>query len=98
MPSGYISFGEHYDYNLVKLEDANNYYSSEYAQIGWKVRNNNKLPALDRQYCKDNQIFDTYEQAVEYLKSLIIERLREEGYRNRKDKQIHNQHKKVWHT
>jgi hypothetical protein len=92
LPNGYVGgvyYGNHYNYNLYLLKDNENSYYERFAQLGRKP---------NKQYCEDSAIFNTEQDCIEHLKKDIIERLRMEGYRGRKDNQINKQHKKVWHT
>lgn len=90
MPNGFVTDfdGEHYDYNLFKLTDAKDSfgYRTRYAQLGKSDGH--------RQFC--DGIFDTEKECIEYLKSIIIVRLRGEGYKQRKDQSIKLKEKKVW--
>ena len=88
MPLGFTAFGERYEYNLFKLTDSRNEYWDQYAQLG-------KKPG-EQQFQKDEFIFETEKECIDYLKSEIIERLREEGHTGRKDIHMKQAHKKVW--
>lgn len=91
MPKGYIdSCGDHYNYNLFKLEDSNDTYefNTVYAQLGMR--------ADGKRFCSD--IFDTKEECISFLKSKIIDTLRLEGHKQRKDKIIEKAQVKVWHV
>lgn len=90
LPNGFVAFGNHFNYNLLKLVDNYNEYNDEYAQIGWKPGGT--------QFSHNDQIFDTREQAINYLKDRIIIKLKMEGYLNKQDREILNQTKKIWHT
>lgn len=89
MPAGFTSYGDRYEYNLYKLTDSTNSFYEQFAQLGRK--------AGDRQFLSDQFIFETENECVHLLKKCIIDRLRSEGYRGKKDYHIKNQHKKVWH-
>ena len=90
LPKGFVNRGEHYDYNLFKLIDnKNGSLYDVYAQLGKNIK-------YHRQYTA--HIFDTEGECIAYLKQEIIERLRSEGHRQRKDKVIHMVQKKVWHV
>jgi hypothetical protein len=85
LPTGFVDKeGYHFNYNLLRLVDNENNYA-QYAQIG---RNDNN-------YCGINEIFNTEKEAIEFLKHVIIRRLRSEGHRGAKDKQKIS--KKIWH-
>jgi hypothetical protein len=88
LPKGFILYGQHYNYNLFKLTDKENEYRSIYAELVCDM-------SLAPRYT--NNRFYTEADCINYLKFSIIEILRKEGHRGRKDKQINNQHKKVWH-
>ena len=94
LPKGLVDNGTHYDYNLFRLVDNNNktdLYSNfkyvKYAQIGRKEGRNQWV----------DQIFDTEQEGIDYLKSVIIKRLKSEGHKQRKDKTIQMVQKKVWY-
>lgn len=90
MPKGYIdSCGGHYNYNLFKLEDSDDTYgyNTVYAQLGKRENG--------RPFCDD--IFETKEECINYLKFRLINRLRIEGHKQRKDKIIEKAQVKVWH-
>ena len=89
MPLGFTSCGERYEYNLFKLTDSTNGYWDRYAQWGRKP---GKM-----QFQKDHLIFETEKECISYLKSEIIEKLRREGYRGKKDHDMKRSTKKVWH-
>jgi hypothetical protein len=91
MPEGFVSWGDRYTYNLYELTDkVRTLYSNVYAQLGRK-------PNSDKQFCKEKRIFETEAECINYLKSVIIERLRSEGHRGAKDAKIKNKHRKVWY-
>lgn len=92
MPHGYIDEydGEHYNFNLFKLTDFDNGSWRQYVQLGYDS-------SQKEQYCKPNRIFNTSNECIDYLKWRIIQILREEGHRGRKDKTIKQQHTKVWY-
>ena len=88
MPNGFITRGEHFNYNLLKLTDSTNEYYADCVQI----RNEKD----DSQYgCR---IVPDVKTGVDYLKSVIIQILRAEGYRQRKDKKIETAQKKIWYN
>lgn len=89
LPNGFCSFGDTYNYNLFKLSDKKDTYKfrDEYAQLG-RILNQKK------QFV--NEIFDTEEDCIYYLKSLIIVRLKKEGFIGIKDKKRKLAEKKVW--
>jgi hypothetical protein len=90
LPKGFTSCGERYEYNLFKLTDSTNEYYERFAEL--KVGN-----SKEKQFCHDEQIFYTEKECIDYLKSLIILRLKKEGYQGVKDKKMEAAIKKVWH-
>jgi hypothetical protein len=77
---------EHYNYNLFRLDDnKKSHFYARYAQLG-RMKTGN-------QWCTD--IFETEKECIEYLKSIILNRLRREGHKGRRDKTFIIQ-KKVW--
>jgi hypothetical protein len=93
MPKGFESCGDVYEFNLYKLvdNDAGTYTINNYAQLGRKMD-------AELQFCGKDHIFDTEEECIDYLKNLMIKKLRREGYRNRKDTKLNSTHKKVWYN
>jgi hypothetical protein len=89
MPKGFSNFGETYDYNLFELRDSDSYYFGRFAQLGRKNQ--------DVQFCESSAIFETEKECIDFLKSIIIQQLKKEGYQNSKDKNIKKYHKKVWY-
>lgn len=87
MPNGLISNGDIYEYNLFVLKDSTNSYYSHYSQCGHKES--------ERQFCSPEQIFSTEKECIDYLKSVIINRLIGEGYEGVKSKKIKKSYKKV---
>ena len=92
LPKGLVDGGTHYDFNLFRLVDNNKIdwdwkYSNYTAQIGRKEGRNQWV----------EQIFDTEEEGINYLKSVIIKRLKSEGHKQRKDKTTQMVQKKVWY-
>ena len=91
LPNGNVgAFGERYEYNLFKLTDNTNSWFEKWAQLERKEG--------AWQYCQLEQTFDTEDKCVAYLKSLIIDRLRSEGNRGRKDHRMLAAQQKVWHN
>jgi hypothetical protein len=87
MPNGYVGFGgEHYNYNLFKLEDRDDSWNDKYVQLL-----NDKLGQFT------DIVFYTEQECISYLKTEIIRILRYEGHRGKKDKVIKNSQKKIWH-
>lgn len=84
-PKGLVSCGEHFDYNLFKLTDDTNEYFEKYAQLG---------DIKELKYSEE--VFETEKECIEYLKSIILQRLRKEGHLGVKDKKLRNNFKKVW--
>jgi len=88
LPNGFISDGTHFNYNLFKLIDYNHTsFWDAYAQVKNKT---------NQRFVDSESIFDTETECINYLKQRIIKRLRNEGHKQRKDKQITKQIK-VWH-
>jgi hypothetical protein len=96
MPNGFIYDSHHYDYNLFKLVDNEDIDDGHtiYAQLGKREDGRKYVDEIFNSV----EIFNTEVECINFLKSMIIKRLRSEGYGQRKDKQINNQHKKVWHV
>jgi len=90
LPMGFTSCGERYEFNLFQLTDSTNQYYERYAQFKFD-------DSKEKQFCHDEQIFDTEKECIDYLKSLIIYRLKGEGHRGVKDKKMEDATKKVWH-
>ena len=94
MPKGYVDYdGCHFNYNLLLLEDK--YGKSEYVQIGNKHSQTSMLPS---NYVSNDCIFETEREGINFLKSLIIHRLKGEyqtydSFANR----INKTHKKIWY-
>lgn len=88
MPNGFFFDGRRYEYNLFKLTDSTNEYYGSFSQCGRKEGT--------PQFTELHKIFETEKECINYLKSLIIRKLREEGYKGRKDNQLNMPHKKVW--
>ena len=89
LPMGFVLDNEHFNYNLYKLVDNElGCLYDEYAQLG-RVSGNIQFT---------NLVFNTHTECINYLKSRIIRRLRREGYRQRKDKQVELVKKKVWYN
>ena len=84
-PKGFVRFNESYDYNLFVLTDER-YGTEWYAQLGGR----------DRKWCSD--VFDTEKECIDFLKNKIIEKLIDEGYRNRKMRQKSQVSKVVWYV
>lgn len=80
--------GKHHDFNLFRLDNRYNEYQKKYAQVGVN-------PKTTTQFT--NNVFNTEEECIYFLKKLIIKYLREKGYRGIKDKKIKNSLKKVWY-
>jgi len=86
MPDGFISSdGDHSDYNLYKLIDYKGF--DRYAQKGHKLNGG--------QFSFN--VFETDRECIDFLLGEIISKLRQEGYRQRKDRVIKTKYKKVWH-
>lgn len=88
MPQGYVSgCGEHHNCNLFKLTDKNasHWSSPDCAQVKQK----------GEQYT--SKVFDTEQECLDYLKRCIINILRSEGHKQRKDNLIQSKIKVVWY-
>ena len=90
MPNGCTLFGDRYEYNLFRLTDSTNQFYERYAQLGRKDG--------DKQFQKDELIFETSNECIYYLKQCILNRLRSEGHLGRKDRVMNNSHIKVWYN
>jgi hypothetical protein len=91
MPEGFTYSGSVYDYNLFKLVDDTNQFFEVYTQLGTK-------PNSVVQFCKKSQIFETEVECINYLKDVILHRLRSEGHRGTKDDKRKRKHRKVWYV
>lgn len=93
MPNGFVFSldGKHYDYNIFKLTDEKDSHGFRlsYAQLG--------LNTSETQQFASN-IFYTEKDCIEFLKREIIDRLRNEGHRGRKDKMPELKERKVWYV
>lgn len=90
MPNGYVnSDGTHYCNNLFKLIDNTLPYSDIFAELV-------STSVTEKQYCCSNEIFNSENECINYLKRKIIIRLRGDGYRGRKDYKIICDSKKIW--
>lgn len=87
-PKGYISNGIHFKNNTFKLFDArkDSYYSPYRILVTVNSINS------------DAKNFNTEQEAINYLKSYIINILRDEGHKQRKDNEIIKAYKKVWYV
>lgn len=92
MPKGFTSLGDRYEYNLFKLIDLKNEYSNRYTGIK-DISNEKHI----ENFLYKHEIFQTENECVYYLKNKIIEILRSEGYRSKKDHIMENSQKKVWY-
>jgi hypothetical protein len=90
MPEGFTYSGSVYDYNLFKLVDHTNQFFEVYTQLG---PTNSVV-----QFCDKSRIFETEAECINYLKDVILHRLRSEGYRGTKDDKRKRKHRKVWHV
>ncbi len=90
-PKGISCYGEKYEFNLFILTDDTNSYYERTTQCGLN-------PSEDTQYCGPSRIFETEKECIDYLKLLIISRLRGEGLRGKKDKVIKSSAVKVWYN
>lgn len=89
MPKGFTSCGDRYEYNLYRLTDSTNQFYERYAQLGRKYSG--------IQFQADELIFETESECIYYLKQCILNRLRGEGHRSKKDHDMKNAQIKVWH-
>lgn len=89
MPNGFTFSGYRYEHNLFKLTDSTNEWFERYAQLG-------RTPG-EIQFQKDELIFETEKECIDYLKGQILYRLRGEGYKGVKDVKMKQKHKKVWY-
>lgn len=90
MPKGFVECGKRYEYNLFKLTDSTNSWYERYAQLGYR--------SGELQFCEDHDILHTETECIHRLQRRIIDRLRSEGHRGRKDRVIKNAHFKVWYN
>jgi hypothetical protein len=88
LPKGFIYSGKRFEYDLFRLIDSTNEYYDRYAQLKFD-------DSKEIQFCDSKQIFDTEKECIDYLKSLIIFRLRQEGHRGIKDKKMKLATKKI---
>jgi hypothetical protein len=91
MPEGFTYSGSVYDYNLFKLVDHTNQFFETYTQLGTKLNS-------VAQFCGESRIFETEAECINYLKDVILHRLRSEGHRGTKDNKRKSKHRKVWHV
>jgi len=89
LPDGIINnYGVHYNYNLYQLTDSKGFGIPDYAQLG-------KNELEERQFA--SHIFETHKECVDYLKQIIINRVKMDNYdMGRKNKQINKKIIKVW--
>lgn len=66
--------GKHNDFNLFRLDNNYNEYQKKYAQVGVNPKTNTQFT---------NNVFNTEEECIYFLKKLIIKYLREKGYRGK---------------
>ena len=90
MPEGFAYSGSVYDYNLFKLVDHTNQFFEVYTQLG---PTNSVV-----QFCDKSRIFETEAECINYLKDVILHRLRSEGHRGTKDDKRKRKHRKVWYV
>ncbi len=89
MPQGYVSgCGEHYNYNLFRLDDK--------SASRWSTHNWAQVKRKDGQMYT-GRTFDTEQECLNYLKNCIIDILRGEGHKQRKDNLIQSKIKVVWY-
>jgi hypothetical protein len=88
LPSGVVNYGVHYNYNLYELTDTKGWSISDFAQLG-----KNKTEKIQF----TTHIFETDKECIDYLKQIIIDRVKKENYdMGRKNKQINKKIIKVW--
>ena len=85
-PEGFRNGSDYYNYNLFELKDDSNSYWSKYAQV-----EDGKSDMFT------TSIFKTEKECIDYLKQVIITRLRDEGHKGRKDRIIIGRQIKVWY-
>jgi hypothetical protein len=89
LPNGFVLDGVHFDYNFYRLDDSADVLGTrcKYVKL--------EQPAGNQGYgCK---IFATEKECIDYLKGLIIERLKSEGYTGSKERRLIKSNKKVWY-
>jgi hypothetical protein len=89
-PKGITEHGEKYEFNLFILKDDTNQFYNRATQCGFDH-------SKERQYCEANRIFKTEKECIDHLKSLIVSRLRSEGFRGNRDRIMKNTARKVWY-
>jgi hypothetical protein len=91
MPRGIVMFDEYFDYNLLVLVDHTRslWNTRNYVQIGNERKKG-------RKFCED--IVDTEIEGINFLKNIIIERLRSEASKPRKGGRIKTREIKVWYN
>jgi hypothetical protein len=87
-PMGITVFNHRHHFNLFRLTDNYNEYFECFAQL--------KREETEIQFSSDDKIFETECECINYLKSVIINILRNEGYRGKKDIIFKDKSKKVW--
>jgi hypothetical protein len=89
-PMGITQCNHRYQFNLFRLIDNHNEYFQRFVQL--------KRKDTEIQFSSDDKIFETEGECINYLKSVIINILRNEGYRGKKDKIFKDKSKKVWYV
>jgi hypothetical protein len=89
-PMGITQYDHRYHFNLFRLTDNYNEYFDCFTQ---PKRKETKI-----QFSSYDKIFETEAECINYLKSVIINILRSEGYRGKKDKIFKDKSKKVWYV
>lgn len=87
---GITQCNHRYQFNLFRLIDNHNEYFQRFVQL--------KRKDTEIQFSSDDKIFETEGECINYLKSVIINILRNEGYRGKKDKIFKDKSKKVWYV
>lgn len=89
LPNGFVLDGVHFDYNLYRLVDSDDVqgFRDMYAELG-------ETDGSGRFGCR---IFATEKECIDYLKGLIIERLKSEGYTGSKERRLTKSNRKVWY-
>lgn len=86
-PNGFRNGSDYYDYNLFKLTDSSNAFYSRWSQV---------VDLKEKKF--SDTPFKTEKDCIDYLKSVIIDKLKYEGHRGVKDKKIEKKQIKVWYV
>jgi len=85
-PEGFRNGSYYFNNNLFKLEDNSSRYHSVYVETVYDL-------TKEDFGCEK---FATEKACIDYLKGVILNRLRGEGFRSVKDKKLDKNNKKVW--